>query len=146
MVHVFARMVDELKERKVRGNMMSGRPKVIVVDNHPEVREVLSGVLEALSYDTCQADGYAQAIEQLGKPGICAVVTDVEMEPKTGFDLLATCRQKYPELPVILVSSYANDDMRKRAMLGGAAKFLAKPFSMEDINDALEESIHLTTV
>jgi two-component system response regulator FlrC len=126
--------------------MMSGRPKVIVVDNHSEVREVLSGVLEALSYDTCQADGYTQAIEQLGKPGIRAVVTDVEMEPKTGFDLLATCRQKHPELPVILVSSYANDDMRKRAMLGGAAKFLAKPFSMEDINDALEESIHLTTV
>lgn len=124
---------------------MAGRPAVIVVDNHPEIREVLSGVLEALSYDTYRAGGYEQALELVGRPGVCAVVTDVEMEPKTGFDLLAACREKYPNLAVVMVSSYANADMRKRAMLAGAAKFLAKPFSMEDLSDALEESIHLVT-
>jgi len=129
------------KERTVRGNMMSGRPAVVVVDNHPEIREVLSGVLEALSYRTYRAGGYEEAFTYIGNPDVCAVVSDVEMDPKTGFDLLATCRQEHPQLPVILVSSYADKDMRKRALLAGAACFLAKPFSMEELNDALNECV-----
>ena len=125
---------------------MSGRPAVVVVDNHPEIREVLSGVLEALSYKTYRADGCDQALEHIRNTDVCAVVTDVEMEPKTGFDLLAACRRDYAHIPVIMVSSYADSEMRKRAMLNGASRFLAKPFSMEEISDALEESIHLVTV
>ena len=125
---------------------MAKRQAVVVVDNHPEVREVLSGVLEALSYDTYRADGYAEALECMDQPGVCAVITDVEMHPETGFDLLATCREKYPEIPVILVSSYANADMRKKALVGGAAEFLAKPFTMEALHDALEKSTRQVAV
>lgn len=121
---------------------MSEGPAVVVVDNHPEIREVLSGVLEALSYKTYRAGGYEEALTYIGNADVCAVVSDVEMDPKTGFDLLATCRHDYPQLPVILVSSYADGDMRKRALLAGAARFLAKPFSMEELNDALHECVH----
>ena len=117
---------------------MEERPAVVLVDNHPEIRDVLSGVLEALSFRTYAADGYRQALEQLANPGVRAIVTDVEMHPETGFDLLATCREKFPEIPVIMVSSYASPDMRKKAMLSGAAEFLAKPFTMEALHDALD--------
>jgi DNA-binding NtrC family response regulator len=117
---------------------MEERPAVVVVDNHPEVREVLSGVLEALSFRTYSAGGYGEALHQLAQPGVCALVTDVEMHPETGFDLLATCRQEFPDIPVILVSSYASSDLRAKALRGGAAEFLAKPFTMEALHDALE--------
>ena len=101
---------------------MSGRPAIVVVDNHREVREVLAGVLEAMSYDTYLAGGYTEALEQIAQPGVRAVVSDVEMEPETGFDLLKTFREKHPDVAVILVSSYANDEMYKRATLAGAAE------------------------
>ena len=125
---------------------MEKRPKVVIVDNHPEIREVLSGVLEALSFETYRADGYNQALEQIEMPGVCAVVTDVEMHPETGFDLLETCRRKHPDIPVIMVSSYANPDMREKAISGGAAEFLAKPFTMEALHDALERITREVTI
>jgi len=120
---------------------MGERSAVVVVDNHPEIRDVLSGVLEALSFQTYAADGYRQALEHLGKPGVRAVITDVEMHPETGFDLLATCRRQHPDIAVVMISSYANADMRKKALLGGAVDFLAKPFTMEALNNALEKCI-----
>jgi len=125
---------------------MVKRPAIVVVDNHPEIRDVLSGVLEALSYETYRADGYAQAMEEVEKPGVRAIITDVEMHPETGFELLAACREKHPEIPVIMVSSYADDDLREKAFAGGAAEFLAKPFTMEALHNALEKSMGLVAV
>jgi CheY-like chemotaxis protein len=125
---------------------MTDRPAVIVVDNHPEILEVLSGVLETLGYTTHAAAGYDEAVALLQQHPVCAIITDVEMEPKTGFELLTTCRSKYPQTPVIMVSSYANPKMEKRALLEGAARFLPKPFSMEQLHDALEECAGITYV
>ncbi len=125
---------------------MTDKPTVVVVDNHPEILEVLTGVLDALAYETYAAGGYEEAVELLDSHSVSAVITDVEMEPKTGFDLLATCRSRYPTVPVIMVSSYADSKMQKRALLAGAAQFLAKPFSMEQLHDALEACTSMTYV
>lgn len=122
---------------------MGKKSKILVVDNHEEIREVLAGVLEALSYDTCSAGGYREAMEQIDQSDLCAVVTDVEMHPETGFDLLAACREKHPELPVIMVSSYADEKMRQKALQGGATDFLGKPFTMADLHDALERGLQV---
>ncbi len=125
---------------------MDRKPIVVVVDNNPEIREVLSGVLEALSFDTRRADGVGEAIRLIEELDVSAVVTDVEMYPRTGFDLPQHCRDSQRGIPVVMVSSYSNPKMRKRALAEGAVEFLAKPFTMEDLNDALERGICQTAV
>jgi len=125
---------------------MECKPAVLIVDNHPEIREVLAGLLEALCFETYRADGYAEALQQIDRPGVCAIVTDVEMHPETGFDLLAYSRKKYPGIPVIMVSSYGSPDMREQALKSGAAEFLSKPFTMEALSDALERNTRALTV
>jgi two-component system cell cycle sensor histidine kinase/response regulator CckA len=102
--------------------------QVLVVDDEPAVRQAVTRVLEAGGYDVVAASGAREGLALLrDAPGVRLVLTDVRMPGESGFDLMRRVRAERPELPIILMSGYAED------LSDGAegTAFLQKPLDVD---------------
>jgi two-component system, NtrC family, response regulator HydG len=118
--------------------------RVLVVDDDPDsvllMRDVLSrrggmAVTSALGSDDGLAAldfaGYDMAGNE--DPGYDVVVTDVEMPGMTGLDLLGLLRERFPALPVVVVTAHATVEYAVGALRGQAGEFLHKPLDPDEL-------------
>ena len=113
--------------------------KVLLVDDHTLVRRGLSHLLVSCIPDVevTEAEGTEDAIEILhGSPHDVALV-DIRMPGRDGLDLLRDIRANYPKLPVIMLSSYDNGEYVKTALAEGAAGYLLKDTTPDDLVQAI---------
>ena len=111
-----------------------GRGRVLLVEDEATVRAVTQRALERKGYDVMTAADGEEALaiyEALEEP-IDLLISDVVMPTMDGPALVRAIREKSPELRVILVSGYAEEQLRKSIDLPGVA-FLSKPFSMQQL-------------
>ena len=76
----------------------------------------------------------AEALDRLAgeiEPTLVAVLCDINMPGMDGLQLLGEIKQRFPDLPVMMVTAYGDDERRRRAAEYGAADFLAKPVDFE---------------
>lgn len=106
---------------------MSNLP-ILVVEDDPNLREAICDTLELAGRAVLSADGGESALGILASQGVAIVVSDVRMMPMDGITLLKEIRQRHPQLPVILMTAYADVDRAVEAMRAGACDFLLKPF------------------
>jgi CheY-like chemotaxis protein len=88
-------------------------------------REVRQG-LYALHF----ADSAEEALQMLAagiRPQLIAILSDINMPGMDGLSLLREVKKSQPEMPVMMVTAYGDDERRRRARELGAAEFLAKP-------------------
>ena len=114
--------------------MPSGPYSVLVVDDHPVVREALADVIEATdglsvwgtaaSGDDALAQLEATGPARADGPGV--VVTDVRMPGMTGLELVAEVRSRWPALPCLVFSAQQSGTFAARARAAGAAGFVEK--------------------
>jgi FixJ family two-component response regulator len=69
------------------------------------------------------------------------LITDVRMPGMDGIELQRRIRIDYPKLPVIFISAHVNDEVRRRALEGGAIAFMYKPFDGADLLHAIEQAL-----
>jgi CheY-like chemotaxis protein len=106
--------------------------RVLVVEDDPEMRSLLAETLAEEGYRAIAVgDTFSALVELLGD-GADLLVTDWKMPAMDGLDLLRSVRRCMPNLPVVFITGYAHDDLRRRALMGGAFSFLAKPFHRAD--------------
>lgn len=101
---------------------------ILVVEDDPNLREAIADTLELAGREAIAVDGGESALAQLAKRAFCIVVSDVRMMPMDGVTLLKSIRATYPQLPVVLMTAYADVDRAVEAMRSGACDFLLKPF------------------
>jgi CheY-like chemotaxis protein len=71
------------------------------------------------------------------EPNLIAILSDINMPGMDGLDLLAEVKRHYPELPVMMVTAYGDDERRRRARELGAVDFLSKPIDFELLKEQL---------
>src|SRR6516225_7059439 len=71
------------------------------------------------------------------EPTLIAILSDINMPGMDGLDLLGEIKRRYPELQVMMVTAYADDERRRRATELGAAEFLTKPIDFERLKAQL---------
>jgi FixJ family two-component response regulator len=111
-------------------------PHVALVDDDPDVGTSLRGLLRACGYRVSLFAGAQQLLAD-GLAGVDCVVSDVQMPGMDGFTLLERVRAVAPAPPVILMTAFADDHLRLRALRGGAACFLAKPVDAEQLAECV---------
>jgi len=67
------------------------------------------------------------------------IVSDINMPGMDGLQLLDEVKQRFPELPVVMVTAYGDDERRRRASDLGAAEFLTKPVDFDTLKAQLRE-------
>lgn len=104
------------------------RTTVLVVDDEPMIRELLEQFLELERFRAITAESVDEALEQLKRTRIDAIISDIMMPKKTGHDLLVEVKVQYPQIPFIFITGYANKMSPKQLLSEGADAYITKPF------------------
>jgi len=127
-----------------------GMKPVWVVDDDRSIRWVFEKALarEGIPFETF---GLAQeALDALDRGAPQVLVSDIRMPGTSGIELLSSVKERYPNLPVIIMTAYSDLDSAVSAFQGGAFEYLPKPFdvdrAVELIRRALDESLREQSV
>ncbi|MFV0488931.1 MAG: sigma-54-dependent transcriptional regulator [Vibrio fluvialis] len=105
--------------------------KVLIVEDDEGLREALVDTLALAGYEWLEADCAEDALVKLKTYPVDIVVSDVQMAGMGGLALLRNIKQHWPNLPVLLMTAYANIEDAVSAMKEGAIDYMAKPFAPE---------------
>lgn len=107
--------------------------RVLIVDDNPHARAILTEILSAAEAAVEQADGGPSALAALGRTRFDAVIADMFMQPMDGIALTRAIRgardPAIARLPVIMASALASQTVVQGGAKAGVTAFLAKPFS-----------------
>jgi CheY-like chemotaxis protein len=118
----------------------------LVVDDEPDVadlfrqhfrREARQG-----TYVIHFAASGAEALDRLSEeiqPTLVAVLSDINMPEMDGLQLLAEIKQRFPDLPVMMVTAYGAEERRRLAAEYGAAEFITKPVDFDQLKAQLRQ-------
>lgn len=118
--------------------------KILIVDDHALVRRGLNYVVKEGFPDAevTEAESSAAALEALrGGVSVDLALVDVRMPDLDGLELLRTIRIEWEELPVIMLSTYDNAPYVRRALADGAAGYLLKDATPEDLAQAIKVAL-----
>ncbi len=112
---------------------------VLVVDDHRLLRDGVKMLLETVDGITviAEASDGRQALAMIEAHAPDVVLTDARMPGMDGVDLVAACRQRWPRLPVMLLTTFDDEDLVHGALDAGAAGFLLKDVSPETLAEAI---------
>jgi len=117
---------------------------IMVVDDEPDVallfrqrfrREIRDGTY--VMHIANSADQALRLLADAVEPELLAVLSDINMPGMDGLELLGEIKQRFPELPVMMVTAYGDDERRRRASDLGAAEFIAKPVDFDLLKEQL---------
>jgi len=106
---------------------------VLVVEDDRPLQDALVTTLEAAGFDVLAAGDGGEALKVLAATDVDLVVSDVEMRPVDGRELLKRLRERQSAPPVLLMTAYATIDQAVAAMRDGAVDYLVKPFEAEEL-------------
>lgn len=109
-------------------------PTILVVDDTAVDRRLAGGLLEnAPNVDVCYAANGKEALLQIGTQLPDLVVTDLQMPELDGLELVTTIGEKYPEIPVVLMTAHGSEVVAAQALANGAASFVPKSELAENL-------------
>lgn len=108
-------------------------PAVLIVEDDANLRQALSDTLSGSDYPVFSAKSGPEALSILNRESVGLVVSDVQMEPMSGHELLGHIRQHNPTLPAVLMTAYGTIENAVEEMRNGAADYLVKPFAASEL-------------
>jgi two-component system NtrC family response regulator len=112
---------------------MPYRFRILVVDDEPAQRELISGFLKKQAFDVVVTESGAKAVEFFRQETIDLILTDQKMPNMSGLDLLQAVRAINPEIPVILMTAFGSIEAAVSAIQGGATDYLTKPLNLDEL-------------
>lgn len=118
-----------------------GSARILVVDDEPHIRRVLSAVLGNNGYEVMMASNGTEGLEELGANPVDLVILDLMMPGANGLEILSRIRTDpdRADTPVIILTAKGQDTDREAALAGGADDFLTKPFSPKKLIARIQE-------
>lgn len=114
---------------------------VLLVDDDRDVLDALEARLTIAGYRVIACASYIEAKDYLGPGFEGCVVTDIRLPGKTGLDLIARTNAVDPELPVIVLTGFAETETVVSAMREGAVTVLEKPCPMEMLLETIAQAL-----
>jgi two-component system OmpR family response regulator len=112
---------------------MSERPKVLVIDDEPGVRELISEALSLSEINAVQAADGLEALSFLRRERFDLLILDINMPKLDGLALLEKLRSEGMSVPVLMLSARADKADINQGLRIGADDYLTKPFSIEEL-------------
>lgn len=112
------------------------RPRVLVIDDDPSVREVVSYLLVSFGYDCQTAVNGASGLARFDEGGWDLVLTDIDMPDMNGWEVAEAIRRRSPSIPIVLITGLMGPEVMRRARERGLP-VVPKPFRMETLRAAV---------
>ena len=120
---------------------MARIPLISIVDDDAALRNSLDDLIQSIGFRT---QGFASAeafVSSNQARDTACLILDVRMPGMSGLDLQRQMVATNWRIPIIFVTSHANDDARARALKAGAVAFLYKPFREEELLNAIDAAL-----
>jgi two-component system, NtrC family, response regulator AtoC len=114
--------------------------RILVADDEPNLRRVLSAILSREGYEILQASDGEQALELAGR-GVDAIITDLKMPRIDGMTVLRRVAAEVPDVPVIIITAHGSVDNAVAAVKAGAFDYIEKPFEQEQIRQVVAKAV-----
>jgi len=115
----------------------------LIVDDEPDIRELLELTLGRMDIDTHAAADLAQAQMLLGQQRFDLCLTDMRLPDGNGIDLVRSIQRRYPETPVAVITAYGNMDSAVEALKAGAFDFVSKPVDLQVLRNLVHTALRL---
>ena len=115
--------------------------RILIVDDEINVRTVLATLVAQAGLESELAENGERALEMVREGDPDVVVTDLAMPGMDGLTLLSRLREKFPEIPVVLLTAHGTVENAVEAMKRGAFDFLTKPFDRSDVIAVLDKAL-----
>ncbi len=114
---------------------------VLLVDDEPNATRVLSAILRADKYSVLEAMCVDSALNLMKRNTVDAIITDIKMPGKDGYELFEHVNKHYPHIPVMFLTAYGKIDSAVSALSKGAYYYFVKPPDYQKLKQVLSSAI-----
>ncbi|MEB2325774.1 MAG: sigma-54 dependent transcriptional regulator [Pseudomonas sp.] len=125
---------------------MSARQKALIIDDEPDIRELLEITLGRMKLDTRSARNLKEAREWLAREHYDLCLTDMRLPDGSGLELVQLIQQQHPQLPVAMITAYGSLDTAISALKAGAFDFLTKPVDLNRLRELVSTALRVRSV
>ncbi|MCU1750886.1 sigma-54 dependent transcriptional regulator [Pseudomonas sp. 6D_7.1_Bac1] len=122
---------------------ISPQQKVLIVDDEPDIRELLEITLGRMKLDTLSARNVGDARTLLAKERFDLCLTDMRLPDGTGLELVQHIQLTHPHVPVAMITAYGSLDTAINALKAGAFDFLTKPVDLTRLRELVVSALRL---
>ena len=129
------------QRRGTRASASTGRKKILIIDDHADVRRVLTITLRHLGYETCEASDASTGIRMSLMENPDLIVMDVSLPDSSGLETAKRIKEnsQTSHIPIVACSGWKNDEILAQAEQAGIVEFLSKPISPELLAAVIEK-------
>ena len=117
--------------------------EILIIDDNPDIRNILKDLISDAGYETRVAANYNQALNEIDKklPDVAIIDVKLDKGDNDGIELLSHIKSKNKDIPVIIISGHANIEMAIKSLKSGAFEFLEKPFDEERLMNFVKRAV-----
>ncbi|HRJ51154.1 MAG TPA: sigma-54 dependent transcriptional regulator [Candidatus Thiothrix moscowensis] len=117
---------------------------VLIIDDEPDIRELLEITLLRMGLDTVTAGDVQGALEKIEKyqPNLC--LTDMKLPDGNGIDIVRYLQKNYPHIPVAVITAFGSMDTAVAALKAGAYDFVSKPVDLPKLRELIQTALKLS--
>ena len=119
------------------------KPVALIVDDEPDILELLDITLSRMEIDTQKATDLAQARTLLSKQTFDLCLTDMRLPDGNGIDLVKLISKNHPQLPVAVITAHGNMESAIQALKAGAFDFASKPIDLQMLRQLVRSVLKL---
>ncbi len=116
----------------------------LIIDDEPDILELLAMTLSGMSIDCVTAENIEQAEQALKQHHFDLCLTDMRLPDGSGLDFVKLLQKEYPDLPVAVITAHGNMDLAVQALKLGAFDFVSKPLKIRVLRDLVGTALKLS--
>ncbi len=121
------------------------RPQALIIDDEPDILDLLLMTLENMGVDCRTAETIEQAHTALNEQLFDICLTDMRLPDGNGIDLVKMMQKKYPQIPVALITAHGSMELAVLALKAGAFDFVSKPLKLKVLRDLVNTALKLAS-
>lgn len=117
--------------------------KILVVDDDKTTRKMISLILKSKGYEVVTAENGIEALQKLGLERINLILTDMNMPYMDGIEFIKQVRatSDISDIPIVMITTEADEDEKRRAFESGVDDYLVKPTNAEQISESIKKIV-----
>lgn len=120
---------------------MSDAQKVLVIDDEPDIRELLEITLMRMGVESCSAHDVHSAIAAIKEQDVDLILTDMRLPDGNGLDVVRYVNEFKPETPIAVITAHGNMELAIESMKSGAFDFVSKPIDINKLRGLITQAL-----
>ncbi|GAA0532982.1 response regulator [Chitinophaga japonensis] len=112
---------------------------ILIIDDEPDICRLLQMSLAKQGYSVKYVHNLRAGLQHIQRQQPDILFLDIHLPDGSGLEVLPIIKQQYPALRVITISAYDNGLEKQKALSAGASYFLAKPFSIKNLDELMQD-------